>query len=375
MEKNTFFLRALTSLLFLGLLSPIFAEEKIPLQYGGKYIRFSELTHIFQSLKIRLHNPTLLGKLYSKTTRKSLRFRIDSYFYQHKSLTKKLPEPIRYRKRDIFLPVFLLDTIFLDILDMDVVYEADKESLNIISVSEKEAIHPEKIELKYIILDAGHGGSDPGAIAGDKTYEKDVTLKVVYFLEKLLRKRFPELKVILTRKDDTFIPLKERTHIGNEKLNTSTNSIFVSLHCNAAFNDKANGMEIYYLDQTRRLESYREYSIIQKNLIPPGRKMEIRQIQSGMMSSLIQRRSLRLAETIHYKLRNELHPRIISRGVKRENFHVLRESLMPAVLVEMGFISHPLENKLLFDRKIQMKIAEGIAEGIRLFARSKDVQS
>jgi N-acetylmuramoyl-L-alanine amidase len=367
-EKNTFFFRQIVFLvLFFG--TRVYSGDILNLE-KGKYVKFSELRKVFSELKVSLQNPTLVGKVYSKEGH--LKFRIDSSFYSYKKEVLKLSAPVLFENKDILFPVDLVEVIFLGILEKDIIYEVNESNVSIANIMPKNTITPEKIKLEYLILDAGHGGEDPGAVGTEELFEKEINLSVVGLLENHLHKKFPDLKVVQTRDRDEFIKLEERTGMANQKLKLSTNTIFVSIHCNSAFNSMANGFEVYYLAQTSNMEDSREMSLIQNNIIPWHDSKEIRRIQSGMMSTLIQRRSIKLADSVHLKLRDSIGKTIVSRGVKKANFHVLRRSLMPAILVEIGFISNPEERKLISDKAIQMKIAQAIVEGIKFYVEIKD---
>ncbi|MEM7181785.1 MAG: N-acetylmuramoyl-L-alanine amidase [Spirochaetota bacterium] len=373
MEKNSLIFRWLAVWLFVTATPSISAETNIPLHYRGRYAKVKDILRAFPALQYKLGNPSLVGSLRLKN--KSLKFRIDSYYFAANKLVHRTRYPVIYRKGAVFLPRQILQYILLYVLNKDIVYKESSRQITLLTTSPKRKIIPEKIELKRLIIDAGHGGHDPGAVFDDKELqEKKINLQVAKLLQQYLKKRFPHLKVFMTRSDDHFVELKDRANMANRKLRESTNTIFISLHCNSAFNQNANGFEVYYLDQSHKMETSREYSIIEYKLVPTRHKRSIVWIQSGMMSTLIQRRSIRLAKSVHDKLNTKIGKQILSRGVKRANFHVLRRSLMPAILVEMGFISNPSENKLLLKPKMQIKMAEGIAEGIKLFIKTKDSQ-
>ena len=363
MEKNTFFFWQI-AFLVLGFFGQIYSEELLNLE-KGKYVKFSELRKVFSELKVSLQNPTLVGKVYSKEG--SLKFRIDSSFYSYKKEVRKLSAPVLFENKDILFPIDLVEVIFLQVLEKDIIYEVNESTVSIANSMPKSTILPEKIKLEYLILDAGHGGEDPGAVGTEELFEKDINLSVANLVETHLNKKFPDLKVVQTRNKDEFIKLEERTSLANQKLKLSTNTIFVSIHCNSAFNSVANGFEVYYLAQTSSMEDSREMSLIQNNVVSWHNNKEIQRIQSGMMSTLIQRRSIKLADSVHLKIRDSIGKTIVSRGVKKANFHVLRRSLMPAILVEIGFISNPEERKLISDKAIQMKIARAIVEGIKFY--------
>lgn len=182
--------------------------------------------------------------------------------------------------------------------------------------------------VKYVIIDAGHGGSDPGALGNieeEKYKEKDINLAVAKLVEKNLTDR--GVKVIMTRSDDTFPTLTERPRLANQK----DAAMFVSIHVNSAANaPKASGIEVYYSNKN----NHDFYGVTSKELA------------NSVLKALI-------SET---KAEN--------RGVKTENHAVTRLSVMPAILIELGFISNEEEIKLLIDEEYQKTLADAITEGI-----------
>jgi N-acetylmuramoyl-L-alanine amidase len=179
-----------------------------------------------------------------------------------------------------------------------------------------------------VILDAGHGGTDEGA-------------KIHYFMEKkltlmttlLLRKHLIEMgyRVIMTRSKDVFIPLHRRVSIANK----TKAVLFVSMHYNSSPSPDAHGIEIFY-------HSGGDYKKSQQS----------RQLGSSILKELV----------------GQTHA--LSRGVKNGNFHVIRETTMPAVLVEGGFMTNTEERSSLRDKKYLDQIARGVAQGIDKYLKS-----
>jgi N-acetylmuramoyl-L-alanine amidase len=176
---------------------------------------------------------------------------------------------------------------------------------------------------KYtVVVDAGHGAFDFGA-HNKQCAEKNACLTTALFLERHLREM--GYQVVLTRSSDTFIPLKDRAKFAN----SVHANLFVSIHYNAAKDVSASGIEVYYFGQTENERS---------------------------------KESKQLAQYVLNKM--QTWTGAASRGVKNGNFCVIRETKMPAILVEGGFITNPKEVKLLGDRKYLDKIAFAISEGI-----------
>ncbi|ONI44296.1 N-acetylmuramoyl-L-alanine amidase [Candidatus Epulonipiscioides gigas] len=176
-----------------------------------------------------------------------------------------------------------------------------------------------------IVLDAGHGGSDSGAIGFSNLLEKDVVLKVTLILAELLEKL--KIDVLLTRNNDSFIPLTDRSEFAN----TNGADYFISIHANAATTISVSGVETYAYSTSGK--SYLLAQDVQKHLVSA----------TGFNN----------------------------RGVKTANFYVLRETKMPAILIEIGFISNPIEEQHLKDDNFIHKIAFGIYEGIAEYLNLK----
>lgn len=312
------------------------------------------------------------GKLKGNTG-VTLGFQVDKSFYSFKDLVEKTSHPVKLQFQKLLLPKEVVEAIFIYLVDNEVSYRFSGTSLYF-SVYGNFKVNPEPIDLHTIIIDPGHGGHQLGApsVYGDD--EKVYTLEVAKILQKYLKKKFPNLRIIFTRDEDIFVDLNERAKIANEELKVTKSILFVSLHCNSVEvkSETAKGYEIYYLDQTKKLEQERQRTIVTRRLVDLEKPPVIQKIQTDMLSSVIQRRSILLAKSVEEKLNETIGSRIVSRGVKRANFRVLRGSIMPAILVEMGFISHPEDARLIADKNMQIKIVKGIVEGIKEYVQSKD---
>jgi N-acetylmuramoyl-L-alanine amidase len=219
--------------------------------------------------------------------------------------------------------------------------------------------------IDVIVIDPGHGGEDNGAIGPSKTKEKDVVLDIAKILRDILEQ--DDFKVILTRDDDRFIPLGDRTDIANE----AEADLFVSIHCNAASNKKANGTIAFFLadaksDQARAAAALENSAIqFESKAKPNGRTNDISFILSDMMQNEYLKESADLADMIQKSIKNKL--KIKSRGVDQAGFFVLNKAFMPSVLVETAFISNKNDEKTLRDGKKRQAIAEAISESILQF--------
>jgi N-acetylmuramoyl-L-alanine amidase len=217
---------------------------------------------------------------------------------------------------------FLLATFSLiaeEEYDSEVQAPARKRSVKTSRVSHPAVAHRVR---PLIILDAGHGGSDEGACV--KSFqEKQVTLTTTLLAKDYLEEMGH--RVVLTRSRDVFLSLHRRASLANKTQGT----LFVSIHFNASKAKEAKGVEIYYCNGE---ETWRAQA------------------------------SKRLANCVLYHLVQETQAH--SRGVKEGNFHVIRETQMPAVLVEGGFVTNPEERSQLKSRQYLDQIAKGVAEGI-----------
>lgn len=216
---------------------------------------------------------------------------------------------------------------------------------------------------KTIVIDAGHGGDDVGAVGPNKQYEKVINLEVARYLENILKQR--GYKVYLTRSTDKFIKVMDRTILANEK----NADLFISIHTNAMPKEKASstsGIETFFLSPARserakrvaaleNKDDIREMSESSKNVfleslnrprITASHKFAI-DVQSGLLQA---------ARTKYKDVKDT--------GVKEGPFWVLVGAQMPSILIELGFISHPVESKRLYEKDYQQVLANGIANGI-----------
>lgn len=227
---------------------------------------------------------------------------------------------------------------------------------------------PQDYGVHVIVLDPGHGGKDPGAVGKKlKAQEKDINLGVALKLKVLLEKELG-LQVLMTRNDDRFVSLGDRTKFAND----NRANLFVSIHTNASKSTSPKGTETYYLStavtsDARAVEALENQVV---DLYEGG--VEARSKYDGLDFILSD-----LSQTEHLESSNELAGNIqqnivagtksYDRGVKQANFYVLRGAFMPAVLVELGFISNPDEERLLIDDEYQQRLARTIFEGIKRF--------
>jgi N-acetylmuramoyl-L-alanine amidase len=224
---------------------------------------------------------------------------------------------------------------------------------------------PEPRQL-IIVLDPGHGGHDTGAIGAGGLMEKDVVLDLALRLRKLLIERLG-VRVLLTRDDDAFVSLPDRTALANH----AKADFMVSLHVNAAPARRAGGFETYFFtrepsDSDARAAAQRENLVVETPGTPDkGLEALLKATLADMAVTRDMQESSKLAERLLFSLDKML--RVENRGVKSGPFYVLATAAMPAVLVESAFISNPREERKLQNGEYRQHVAEALYEGIAAY--------
>ena len=229
-----------------------------------------------------------------------------------------------------------------------------------------------------IVIDPGHGGEDTGAIGPGGALEKDLTLTLAEKLAVLLREE-GGCQVFLTRTADVYVPLEERTLFAN----SHGADIFISIHANATPSSKVRGIETYFLSFEASDDDARRVAAFENNIPgvspaaltdPQGGQTDIKDILIDLARTEAHHESSALAESVHTALVEATGKG--NRGVKQAPFVVLTGAVMPAVLVEVGFISNPAEARWLLDGAEQNRIAESITSGVlgftTVFGGSRD---
>ena len=213
------------------------------------------------------------------------------------------------------------------------------------------------LKVKTIMIDAGHGGKDPGAIANN-TKEKTVNLEFALILGKKLEKK--GYNIIYTRKKDIFIPLEERSILANSK----NVDIFISIHCNSYPKDTAHGLEVYYLDLAKSKSAVRVAA--RENAVSEKKISDLQFILTDLMLNSKITESKDLAKNVHEKTITNTRKKysLKSHGVHGAPFYVLMGSKMPAILVELGYLTNKNEVKKLCSKKYLNVLADGICLGI-----------
>mgnify|MGYP001213002018 FL=1 len=265
--------------------------------------------------------------------------------------------------------VILLDYLNLLIVDPpifsnNVLYFSDsllKAAEELFSTQNNDA----NFRVGAILIDPGHGGKDPGAVAshtigGKKTsiQEKDIALTTALELHSLLSASYPDKKILLTRSTDIYLSLEQRVDIANSvNLQDNEAVIYVSIHANAAFDKKAGGYEVWYLSPGYR-RSVLSDSGVDKDLLP---------ILNSMMEEEYTTESILIAKFILEGMDTQIGKQMVNRGIKEEEWFVVRNAHMPSVLVELGFITNSQDAALLNDKIYLRKTALGIYNGLGAF--------
>lgn len=231
------------------------------------------------------------------------------------------------------------------------------------------------LKVKTVVIDPGHGGHDTGAIGPTGLKEKDVNLKIAKELKSQIEQNGSKIgitRVHLTRNDDRFIPLEERTAIA-KKLNAD---LFVSIHCNAAKNSNAYGIETYILSFTKDPDSLAVAA--RENATTTRGLSELKDIiEKYILSSKIEE-SKRLATHVQTSVVSNIssnYKTVNDKGVKKAPFIVLIGADIPSILVESSFISNPREEKRLRSPRYVSEIAEGIYAGLKRYSNEVETAS
>jgi N-acetylmuramoyl-L-alanine amidase len=222
------------------------------------------------------------------------------------------------------------------------------------------------LKIDKIVIDAGHGGHDTGAIGPDGVEEKDVVLDIALRLGKLIRRRLGA-RVIYTRSTDVFVPLEERTKIANE----AQADLFISIHANSSSHHSASGVETYYfnltsdkhgLDVARRENAASTGSISQLHDLLHRAVLQAKLDESRQFAQCIQ--------SCLWPMSRRMDRHSQDRGVRHAPFVVLIGATMPSILAEVGFISNRHDEKMLRRGSQRQKIAQALFKGIEEYADS-----
>lgn len=230
-----------------------------------------------------------------------------------------------------------------------------------------------------VVIDAGHGGVDPGAL-GKKSQEKNINFTVSNMLGEMIKKAYPEVKVIYTRTTDVKIPLARRADIANK----ANANLFISIHSNASTNKSANGCQTFTLgagiDAEAKAAAMYENEVIltEDNFEETYKGFDPRSSESYIIFELMRSHdmelSVKLAEMVQKGMLG--NTTLNDRGVSAAGFLVLHRTVMPSILIELGFITNSKDEGIIASKEGQAKLAKGIfngfAEYYELYGKSKE---
>ena len=232
-----------------------------------------------------------------------------------------------------------------------------------------------------VVIDPGHGGRDPGAVHG-RAREKDIVLDISLRLGKYIQQNFPEVKVIYTRDRDVFVPLYRRAAIANE----NDADLFISIHVNAVQRGLVQGTETYILGQHRTKDNLEvakkenavilledDYRTTYEGFDPNSSS----EFESYIMFELVQDEYLEQSAMLASAIQDQFRERAkrIDRSVKQAGFLVLRQTTMPSILVETGFLSHPSERNFLMSEPGRDYLASAIYRAFRDYKKKVEAKS
>lgn len=248
---------------------------------------------------------------------------------------------------------------------------SDKDLANLAGTNSTGNTLKKKIKFDVVVIDPGHGGKDPGTIGYHHIEEKNIALKVALKVGKDIREHMPGIKVVFTRHTDKFIPLKDRGHIANR----AKGDLFISIHCNSSPDHYAHGTEVYFLGLSHSKEAFevmkKENQVVKlenKNNSPDlsEEQMLIYELaNNGNMAS-----SEKFAEILNHEFKYYAHRHV--RGIHQAGFIVLYYASMPAVLIELGFLSNPKEARFLDSNRGQNILASAIYRSVKKYKEDFD---
>ena len=221
---------------------------------------------------------------------------------------------------------------------------------------------------RRIVIDAGHGGHDPGSIGPGGLQEKELVLDVALRLSKLVRDELGA-EVLLTRPSDVFIPLEERTAIANSK----GADLFLSIHANSSRSARSRGVETYFLNFAA--DPHAEAVAARENAISAGTLKDLQHLVKAITLNSKIDESRDFASSVQEGVMANLKqqdPQLPDRGVRTAPFYVLIGANMPSILAEIAFISHPDDERRLRDESFRQRIAEGLLAGVRSYLQALD---
>ena len=334
-------------------------EEKINVRKfdGVEYFNVYELNKVFRAM---IETDLLDSRLKINMYEKQVIFLLDSSYVTAGREIYNMTFPVILSESKYYLPVNFLQEVLPLIYPEQIIYKIDKIMAPV----------PIDNRIRTLVIDPGHGGKDPGAVGySKKNYEKDITLTIAQKLRDIINEN-SSLKVYLTRNDDKFVSLRERTEFANDV----KADLFISIHINAHTDKDVQGIEVYYLS-TARTDDARATEALENAVVYhyEGGEEAIDRYNDldFILTDMAQNEHLQESHDLCVILQNNLIETTESRdrGVKQADFYVLRGAFMPAVLIETGFISNKYEERKLVKSRYQEDIAKALYSGIDNFVR------
>tara|TARA_B100000427_G_C15505702_1_gene593844 strand:+ start:53 stop:1204 length:1152 start_codon:yes stop_codon:yes gene_type:complete len=286
----------------------------------------------------------------------------------------QLSSKVIKRNNEYYIPV----DSFLNIVDNlfdDLSVTQNKSQINFLFTNNNAkkvkqtdlSTEKKKWEFKTIVIDAGHGGKDPGAVGYRGTKEKNIALDVAKRLEKKLSKNM-NIKIVMTRDEDIFLRLSERTKIANE----NNGNLFISIHTNAAEDRRASGFETFLIGPNKNEAAVRvaarENAVLELEGGTGGKLTNEDLIKATIAQSAFASKSELFASMVQQQIKKRVQSK--DRGVKQAGFYVLMGASMPNVLVELGFISNPSEEKKLRSPQYRDQLATAIYRAVEQYQKT-----
>ncbi|RME93710.1 MAG: N-acetylmuramoyl-L-alanine amidase [Candidatus Hydrogenedentota bacterium] len=335
-------------------------QLKIYKKNHQRYVLLTEFLANYPSVKIQHEKFSLVYEIHYGNHLVRLE-EGKKFFYKDGRIINTKVAPV-LTSQGLWIPVSMLEEIFSE-LRLQLSYRIQKKKIEI-QKTKPRPFSP----LRFIVFDAGHGGKDPGARGMFGAKEHKITLATTLYVRRYIQRKFPSLKTFLTRRGNYFVSLERRAEIANRLSKKYGEGIFISFHCNATLSRRSHGFEIYYLAQNPSNEAARQVKI-RENKFFDG-PWYAKKLESILINAEIQAQSKVLARSILSGMKKTLARKISSRGIRKADFAVLRGSLMPAVLIEMGYISHPEEAIYLQSQDFKRRLAKGVEFALRKYLQS-----
>lgn len=323
-------------------------------------INYFKILELNKAFNCTINKDIIYNEVTVKIIDKIITFQLDSSYFTLDKISYNLHYNVELNDGYVYLPSSFIKRT-LPILFSE----------NFSEVNNKILFKTEqKNSLDVIVIDPGHGGKDPGAIGfSKKTYEKDIALIISKLVKEKLEKKL-NVTAILTRSDDRYVDLHSRTKLANKK----GAGLFVSIHCNANNSSKPNGVEVYFLSSAKTNEE-RAVQHLENSVVYEYEDKESIKNYSDLdlvLADMAQNEHLEASSLLAANLQKKIvrNTDFNNRGVKQAGFYVLKDAFMPAVLIEVGFITNRYEEQKLKRKSYQNKIAESIFLGIKEFIES-----